>query len=303
MEIFQKEIYKEKAIRGESLFPVGFYRITDIQSIQILPYHWHKEFEILYMTKGTAIFQIDDESYELKEGQAIFISGGRLHSGIPVNGQPCSYDAIVFELEALADFYDKCIEYLNDIKMNKIIIKSYYAGENLWEQELLRNLNEISACFTTQEYGYHLAVKGRLLLLFSILLANKAYTTNIKGTAPLTENVERLKKVVQYIQDHYQSKIAIDDLATLLNMSRHYFCRFFKKTTGITPVDYINGYKTDRAAALIDTTNISIMEAGMEAGFDNFSYFIRTFKRFKNCTPSEYRRRQREKLNKDDMSK
>ncbi|MGB8453242.1 MAG: AraC family transcriptional regulator [Anaerocolumna sp.] len=293
MENFQKEMYKEKAIRGESQFPVGFYRITDIQSIQILPYHWHKEFEILYMTKGTAIFQIDDESYELKEGQALFISGGKLHSGITADGTPCSYDAIVFELDTLSDFYDKCTEYLKDIKMNKIIIRSCYKGESPWEQDLLHNLKETSSCFSTQNYGYHLAVKGRLLLLFSILLANKAYTTNIKGKAPLTENVERLKKVVLYIQEHYQSKITIDDLAAHLNMSRHYFCRFFKKTTGITPVDYINCYKTDRAAALIETTNISIMEAGMEAGFDNFSYFIKTFKRYKNCTPSEYRMRQR----------
>lgn len=301
MENFQKEIYKENAIRGESLFPVGFYKITDIQSVQILPYHWHKEFEILSMTKGTALFQIDDEAYELKEGQAIFIHGGRLHSGISLNGQPCSYDAIVFEIDTLAEIYDKCYEYLNDIEMNKIIINSCYTGKNLWEQELLRNLKEISTCFYTQEYGYHLAVKGRLLLVFSLLLANKAYTSNIKGKVPMTENIERLKKVVQYIQDHYQSKITIDELATQLNMSRYYFCRFFKKATGITPVDYINCYKTDRAAALIEATNISILEAGMEAGFDNFSYFIRTFKRFKNCTPSEYRKLRCGKYHKEDI--
>lgn len=291
MDNFQKEIYKEKAIRGESLFSVGFYRITDIPSVQILPYHWHDEFEILYMTKGTAIFHLDDETIELKVGQAVFINGGRLHSGITGNGQPCSYDAIVFEPEALAGIYDRCIEYLNDIKMNKIIIKSVFTGENLWEQELLSNLKLISSCFSTRGYGYHLAVKGRLLLLFSIILANGAYTVNSKGKSPLTENIERLKKVFQYIQDHYQSKIMIDDLAAQLNMSKHYFCRFFKKLTGITPVNYINCYRIGRAAALIETTNISIMEAGLESGFDNFSYFIKTFKIFKNCTPSEYRNR------------
>jgi len=302
MENYQKEMYKEKAIRGESQFPVGFYRITDLQSVQILPYHWHKEFEIIYMTKGTALFQIDDECYEVKEGQAIFINGGRLHSGLSANNQPCSYDAIVFELEALADFSDKCIEYLKDIKMNRIIIRSYYTDENYWEQELLHNIKEISTSLYKQEYGFHLAVKGRLLLLFSILLANGAYSTNIKGNIPLTENVERMKIVIQYIQEHYQNKITIDELAAQLNMNRHYFCRFFKKITGITAVDYMNGYRADRAAALIEATSISIMEAGMEAGFDNFSYFIRIFKRFKNCTPSEYRKIQNEKHNEKNMS-
>lgn len=289
MENFQKDMYKEKATRGESLFSVGFYRITDIYSVQILPYHWHEEFEILYMTKGTAIFHIDDEAFTLNEGQAIFINGGRLHSGITGNGQPCSYDAVVFEPEALAGIYDRCMEYLNDIKMNKIIIKSFFTGGDSWEQELLSNLKEISVCFSTSGYGYHLAVKGRLLLMFSMILANGAYTVNNKGKAPVTGNIERLKKVIQYIQDHYQSRIMIDDLAAQVNMSRHYFCRFFKKFTGNTPVDYINCYKIDRAAALIETTNTSIMEAGLESGFDNFSYFIKTFKRFKNCTPSEYR--------------
>jgi len=225
----------------------------------------------------------------LKEGQAVFINGGRLHSGITANGQPCSYDAIVFAPEALASIYDQCFEYLNDIKMIKIMIKSVFIEESYWEKELLSNLKEISNCFSTNEYGYHLAVKGRLLLLFSIILANGAYTANCKGKTPLTGDLERLKKVIQYIQDHYQSKIMLDDLAAQLNMSRHYFCRYFKKSTSITPVDYINCYRISRAAALIETTNISIMEAGLESGFDNFSYFIKTFKKYKNCTPSEYR--------------
>ena len=293
MENFQKELYKEKAVRGEALFPVGFYRIPHLSSVQILPYHWHKEFEILYMTKGCAVFQIDDQAYELKEGQALFVNGGSLHSGTSINKQPCSYDAIVFDPEALAGFHDKCLEYLNDIKMNRILIRCHYTGESLWEQELLRNLDELSSCLSTCGYGYHLAVKGRLLLLFSILLANGAYTANIKGKDYSTANIERLKKVIQYIQEHYQSKIMIDELADQVNMSRHYFCRFFKKATGMTPVDYMNCYKTDRAAALIETTDLSIMEAGMESGFDNFSYFIKTFKKFKNCTPSEYRRQNR----------
>lgn len=289
MENFHKEMNKEKAIRGETLFSVGFYRINDITSVQILPYHWHEEFEILYMRKGTANFHIDDEIIELKEGHATFINGGRLHSGIAEKGQSCSYDAIVFEPETLAGIYDRCIEYLNDIKMNKIIIESVFTGKNLWEQELLKNIKEISDCFSTNSYGYHLAIKGRLLLLFSIILANGAYTVNTKGKSPLTGNMERLKKVIQYIQDHYQDKIMLDDLATQLNMSRHYFCRYFKKLTGITPVDYINCYRIGRAAALIETTDISIMEAGLESGFNNLSYFIKTFKKFKNCTPSEYR--------------
>lgn len=289
MENFQKEMYEEKATRGETLFSVGFYRITDTPSLQILPYHWHEEFEILYMTKGTALFHIDDESFELKEGQAIFINSGRLHSGITSNGQPCSYNAIVFKPEALAGIYDRSMEYLNDIKMNKIILKCIFTGEASWEQELLSNLKEISACFSANEYGYHLAVKGRLLLLFSMILANGGYTVNNRGKGDEARNIERLKKVIQYIQDNYQSRIMIDDLAAQLKMSRHYFCRFFKKFTGNTAVDYINCYKIDRAAALIGTTNISIMEAGLESGFDNFSYFIKTFKRFKNCTPSEYK--------------
>jgi AraC-like DNA-binding protein len=290
MDNYQKELYLETAIRGEAQFPIGFYKIDHMSSVQILPYHWHREFEILYMRKGAAMFQIDEEAYELKEGQAIFINGGRLHSGTSIHGQPCSYEAIVFDPEALSGLYDKCHEYLNAIATNRILLRCYYTGETLWEQELLGNLSEISSCLSTRGYGYQLAVKGRLMLLFSILLANDAYTSSLNGSDCSTVNIERLKKVILYIQEHYQSKITIDELAEQLNMSRHYFCKFFKKATGMTPIDYINSYKIDRAAVLLKTADISIMEAGMEAGFDNFSYFIRTFKKFKNLTPSDYRR-------------
>lgn len=289
MNTYQKNLYKEDAIRGESFFSIDYSRMSDLQTFQILPCHWHEEFEILYMTKGSALFYIDDESFTLQEGQALFVTGGRLHSGINKNGQPCSYDAIVFSLESLTGIYDKCMAYLNDIKTNNIIIKSIFTGEDSWEEELLHTIKALTTCFFLRKNGYQLEVKGRLLMLFSMIFANEAYKVNNQDNSYAGVNAERLKKVIQYIHNNYQHRITLDDLAYQVNMNRHYFCRYFKKHTGHTPIDYINSYKINQAAILIETTNMSIMEAGMESGFDNLSYFIKTFKKSKNCTPTEYR--------------
>ena len=72
-------------------------------------------------------------------------------------------------------------------------------------------------------------------------------------------------------------------------MNSQYFCRFFKSVIGKTPIDYINNYRIEKSVELLVTTNDKILNICYSVGFDNFSYFIKTFKKIKNCTPSEYR--------------
>ena len=291
MEDIKKDLLKENVVHGEFQFPICLYNNIGNSQEQILPYHWHEESEFIYVSQGCALFNIDGEAYELKEGQSIFINGGQLHSGFSIEGHPCSYHALVFNYNLLAGPFDICRTYLQDIKDKKVRVTSIFSGTKPWEKDLLQNLKQIVDSFSSKNIGYQMEVKGRLLLVFFLIFMNNAFEAPVQKSASAnSDNINKVKKVIQYIQENYQNNIRIDDLAVLLNLSRYNFCRFFKRITGKSPIDYVNYYRVDRAAALIEKTNTSIMSAGIDSGFENFSYFIKTFKKYKNCTPSEYRK-------------
>ncbi|HEY5525612.1 MAG TPA: AraC family transcriptional regulator, partial [Clostridium sp.] len=90
--------------------------------------------------------------------------------------------------------------------------------------------------------------------------------------------------------ENYQNKIYIDDLANLAKMNSQYLARFFKSLIGKTPIEYINSYRIERACILIKNTDSSILDISMNVGFDNLSYFIKQFKKYKHVTPSAYRK-------------
>ena len=97
------------------------------------------------------------------------------------------------------------------------------------------------------------------------------------------------KQILRYIHKHYDQKIYLEDLAASLNMNPQYFCRFFKKQFQMTPVAYINYYRTLQAADLLKHTSLSILEIGLRAGFENPSYFAKIFRKYFDCSPEEYR--------------
>lgn len=98
------------------------------------------------------------------------------------------------------------------------------------------------------------------------------------------------KQILRYIQEHYDRKIYLEDLASSLDMNPQYFCRFFKKQFQMTPMTYINYYRTLQAADLLRHSSLSVLEVGLRTGFENPSYFAKTFRKYYNCSPAEYRK-------------
>ena len=114
----------------------------------------------------------------------------------------------------------------------------------------------------------------------------------------MTENgnkrVEEIKKVLSYIKGHYDEKIYIRDLAKLINMNEQYFCRFFKKSIGRSPMVYINEFRIRQAMHFLEDTDESVTEVAMECGYNNLGNFLREFHRQTGTTPLKYRKKQPE---------
>lgn len=139
--------------------------------------------------------------------------------------------------------------------------------------------------------GFH-TVLDFFSILHDLSIANKeVLVSNLYDTNDMTSNAKsrRVAKVCDYIEKNYEEQIKLSDVAQLVNMSDSAFSHFFKKKTGCSFIDYLNGVRIGKASQmLIDTTN-SVNEVCYSCGFNNLSNFIRIFKKLKGATPSEYR--------------
>jgi len=86
------------------------------------------------------------------------------------------------------------------------------------------------------------------------------------------------------------TRISLDELAEHLHLNASYFSRLFKKETSITFIEYVTRQKMERAKELLGEAKLTVGEICEQLGYDNQSYFIKTFKSLVGATPIEYRK-------------
>jgi YesN/AraC family two-component response regulator len=110
----------------------------------------------------------------------------------------------------------------------------------------------------------------------------------IAARKPYSKEVQEL---IAYIDAQYDRDITVGELASLIHLSPNYISSLFKKETGLGIIDYLNRVRVEKAGELLMNTSLKSYEVAEKVGFSDHSYFSRVFKRWKGCTPREYRNR------------
>lgn len=106
-------------------------------------------------------------------------------------------------------------------------------------------------------------------------------------------NMERIRTVIQYMQEHINEPVSMKTLADQVNLHEQYLSRIFREYTEISPYEYLLNLRVIRAKQLLITTSDSISEIGERCGFRDTSHFIKTFKKKVLSTPLAYRKMNR----------
>ena len=277
---------KENVKRGELEFPLSLYLVENGSGL-ILPYHWHDEFEIYHLARGIADVRIGDLTYRLESGDSLLINGGEIHSAVNAGTSDCLYYSIVFNLSMFNSIVtDSSQRLMNDLSISKLFVRHQPPKQecrkkiDLLIEEMIQKLLE-------RPRGYEMYVKGSLYIIFSLLDQNNLIIKNTEKNNRAVNYETIIKKSIDYISSHYQSTIYLDDLANLVQMSKYAFCRCFKQYTGVSPIEYTNIFRINTAYNLLLNSEQNVTDAAMNCGFDNMSYFTKTFKKYKNITPSQ----------------
>lgn len=288
----QAKILKEERIHGTHFFPVAVYEQHQPPEIMIVDFHWHDEWEFLWVKDGCGHFQIDDQRHLLHPGCLMLIPGRAVHGGIPLSGQSCSFRAVVFHPHILGGAATDMLQakFIEPFLIGNSHFPEFFEQDSILQRHLTDILEKIfHLCHNKNLLGYELQVKSQLLLLWSELLASHYFTT-LNGTNREKRQQNRLKAVLTYIYEHYNQPISNHELANHMGVSDAYFCRFFKRIMQMTPVEYIQRCRIKSAAGLLrKNQSLPIIDIAYNCGFNNLSYFNLIFKKLLGCTPTEYK--------------
>ncbi len=277
---------KENKPHGTKDDPFSTYHIENGgQSFQI-PVHWHDELEIIYVKSGFLTVNISGENYIGKPGDAFVVSPGNLHFMGSQTGT-VDYFTFLFPL--------KYIAFRTDDMLDDKLIEPLNSGHLMISPEIKDTVKEqceqlagvYAAEIDKSESKITNQIKKKIILLqFIHELWKKGFIVENDTTGRNT--VE--KEMVSYIQQNYTGKILLREFGEQFHLSEKYISRYFKEHFHITLSQYVTYLRLEHAKQMLQETDISVTEVAMQSGYQNISYFIRSFKKTYGVSPLKYRK-------------
>lgn len=255
------------------------------------PWHWHSSFEIDYIKEGSLEFHTTDEIIHMKKGDAVFINSGIMHSYHAVSTENCSLYAHLFDMQFLSGMHNSILEqkYLFPILKSNNLPVLLIQPDNYQNVLMIEKILKLVMLSKEEPYGYEFEIRAELCRLWCLLLEN---TKEIRAQNIQRNNadVDRIKIMMQYIQEHYMERITLGQIAASANISSRECTRCFQRCIDNSPVNYLNDYRVRMAAQMLVQTGDSILTISENCGFSTSSYFGKVFHETMGCTPLEYRK-------------
>jgi AraC-like DNA-binding protein len=256
-------------------------------------WHYHPEIELVYINGGSGKRQVGSHVSYYNDGDLILIGSNLPHCG----------------------FTD---EETGNKKETVIQMKPDFLGNNFFEISEMTNIKNL---FRQAKQGISFVGKTkkiigeriekldeqtqleRLLTMLSILneleLSKESVILNAEGFSmemQMQDN-DRMNVVYNFVKDHFQENISLEEISELVCMTVPSFCRYFKKITNKTFTKFVNDYRLVHASKLLAEKQISITEVCDQSGFNNLGHFNKSFKEFTGKSANQYRQELRSYLN------
>lgn len=286
------DLLRESKLHGSSDYPIEHYICQIPYTYHFLSAHWHEEFEITLVTSGTLSYTIGNENHIVTAGSMLFVAPNTLHSASQVADLQAETFTVVFHLNLLGlGSPDYCTsQYIEPIQTGVLSLLPVLTPNHPGYAEIRSCFGELWEC-QSRGNGFELLVKSILYRLIFLLCSNSLSASLKPPAADTLRNSEKIKPVLAYIRDHYADPLTIEELASISGFSPVHFMNIFKKVVGSSCIDYIISYRISMSTIALKETDHPILKIAMDNGFQNISYYNRTFRRKLGMTPSEYRKR------------
>ena len=249
-------------------------------------WHFHPEYELVYIEGASGTRHVGDHISAYTESDLVLIGSNIPHLNFDY-GVETDYNKEVLHLSP--NFKNTVFNEIPELqKIITLFDRSQY-GIAFGGKTKSDVGSRLKGLHKLQPFPQFLEV----LHIFQLLASSTEYELlhdSVYVTKYNRKQQQRLREVYSYVDQHYQHKIGIEEVASLCHLDRSAFCRYFKKATGNTFISFLNQYRISQAKRLL-LSGKNISESSFECGFDSLSYFNRTFKRITGENPSSFRKR------------
>ncbi len=276
-----QQSYLETRRHGSPGFPMAYYLLDATHPRYVMEAHWHMEMECIRVLEGSFSAYLNNQLYTLAKGDILLVECGCLHRGEPSNG--CVYDCVVFSLPSSGEAYGTVFHRTAPLTMlNAGVNRRITAADG----PLFDAASALMNTVCDKADGHELAAYGYLFLMIAQLRTEPS-TPSEPSLPPRGAHV--VMRVLERLERDFREDFSLRSLAADLGVSEKYLCRLFKEYTNQTIVEHLNERRIENACREIATGN-SITTAAFNSGFNDVSYFSKTFKKHQGITPSAYKK-------------
>ncbi len=284
-DLFDQELKKH----GDPSFPIACYE--DNLSLMDVPWHWHDEWEYAIVEEGSPDFYLENQHICISKGDGIFINGKALHSATNNINQPSIIHSAVFHPRLIGGntdsiYWQSLVQpFMNNSSTRYLLLHA----DDPSDKKILDHLKNAWEAIAHDHDDYANIVRYELSVAVRNLIKHKDFSSTSISEQELI-NAQRIRIMLEYIEEHYNEDITVEILANTINVSSSACLRCFHQMLHTTPMQYVKHLRIKKAADLLLATNKSAKEIALECGFNDISYFTRTFKTIYKKTPKEYRK-------------
>lgn len=271
-------IYEKVEFNG--IVPVNLIRHTRSGS-EVVKSHWHPELELNIAFEGASRFFINGHVEDVTPNHMVLINSKEVHSSIPYfSTEGFAITGITLQisyafLKSLVPNYDVC----------------YFVVPDDVGQTIQEKIVKLNTLYLDPGTDYlNVLVMQHVCEIVYLLLTKCCKPRTGSGEQTTDETFRKLEKVLLFIHSNYNRPLLSGDVAEKFYFSKEYFCRYFKKCTGITFHQYLTNYRVIQAEKLLAKSDLKISQIAQETGFPDEGSFIQSFRRYYGCTPGKYRK-------------
>lgn len=268
--------------------PVKAATTVQEEYMQPMVNHWHNDFEFTHVQDGEMWYCVDGVKCKLKAGQMIFVNSTRMHYGFWEDVYKCKFSCTIFHPGMLdTKMSHKYLENIIGKSMPSFLI---LRPEIMREKVVIDLVDKLNVITRAAEEGYELEMMS-LIYRICFLLKDLVKAAPEPISYVDAKKLETMHRMTGFIQQQYQQKISLNEIAMAGLVSRSACCQIFKKFLGKSPVEYLTEYRISKSVELILAGKNSMTDIAMLCGFGSSSYYAETFHKVLGCTPTEYKAR------------
>lgn len=281
---------KELVAHGTTDFPIAIY--DDCLKNDEVPWHWHEEWEATVVIEGTVLIAAGNEKYLIRPGEGFFSNSQVLHGCWDHEDSGCRTHSVVFHPRLVGGSLDSVFyrNYVQPVVENRGLESLHLKPEIPWQRAFLDQIRSVwQICFDKQP-GYEFAVRSGLSQLV-LLLDQNTVETQKQPSPKQQRDGSRIKAMLQYIHDHSADPLTTAQIARVVSISESECLRCFRSTIGTSPIQYLRQYRIQKAVQMLTSTALPVSAIAEHCGFQDVSYFTKTFRELKGCAPTVFRKK------------